>query len=259
VHCCIGALGAGVGDSEARMGIERLGEELIATLQVGPVEVSFDLPAVAVSLFVTALLVAVSLWLRRGLPREREGPLSRRAGFLAALLEISRSQLVAGFDEPLAKRILPLTTALFLYILLCNWMGILPIPYIVSPTQNLNVPMGMAIMVYVLAHYYALRTRGVRRHLRSYLEPNPILLPMNIVGDMGRTLSHGFRLFGNILGGAILIALAPALLARAAFLLPLAFPVGIGLDLFFGIFVGTIQALVFALLASAYINLAVSS
>ncbi len=241
------------------MSLERLGEELIATVQVGPWRISFDLPAVAVAVGVTLVLTGLALWLRRGLPRDPEAPPSKRAGFMAAVQDISQTQLVAGFDQSLSQRLIPLITTLFLYILLCNWVGILPIPYVVSPTQNLNVPMSLAIMVYVLAHYYGFRTRGVRPHLHSYLEPNPLFLPMNVVGDMGRTLSHGFRLFGNILGGAILTTLAPALLARVIFLLPFAFPVGVALDLFFGLFVGTIQALVFALLASAYINLAVSS
>ncbi|MFO8033576.1 MAG: F0F1 ATP synthase subunit A [Candidatus Bipolaricaulota bacterium] len=240
------------------MTLERLGEELIATVHVGPWHISFDLLAVVVSVCITVVLVALGLWLRRGLPRDPEAPLSRKAGFVAALLELSRTQLVAGFDETLSRKLLPLVTTLFFYILLCNWVGLLPFPYVVSPTQNLNVPISLAILVYVLAHYYGLKTRGVRPHLRSYLEPTPMLLPMNLVGDLGRTLSHGFRLFGNILGGAILTTLVPVLLARVIWLLPFAFPLGILVDGFFGLFVGTIQALVFALLASAYINLAVS-
>ncbi len=239
--------------------MEKLGEELIATLQVGPWRISFDLPAVAVGVGVTLVLTALALWLRRGLPRDPEGPLSKRASFVAAVHETAETQLVAGFEQPLRQRLLPLIAVLFFYTLFCNWVGILPVPYIVSPTQNLNIPMSLAIMVYVLAHYYGLRTRGVRLHLRSYLQPHPALLPMNVVGDMGRTLSHGFRLFGNILGGAILTTLVPTLLARVVYFIPAALFFGVLLDGFFGIFVGTIQALVFALLASAYINLAVSS
>ncbi len=232
------------------MSIERLGQELLATIRVGPWEITFDLPAVTVAVAVTLLLTLGALWLRRGLPKDPEEPLSKRAGFLAGLLDVSETQLVAGFDTTMARRLLPLIATLFLYILLCNWAGILPIPFAVPPTQNLNVTMGLALMVYALAHYYGLRGKGVRAHVRSYLEPNPVLLPMNLVGDVGRTLSHGFRLFGNILGGAILTAVISGVFA------PVVVPVF--LDLFFGLFVGTIQALVFALLASAYINLAVN-
>jgi len=237
--------------------LDKLGKELIARLEVGPLEVAFDLPAAAVALGITFGLGALALWLRRGIPRTPDAPLSRRAALIATMLDTGRTQLVAGFSAPLADRLLPLIGTLFLYILACNWVSVAPSPYIPSPTQNLNVPLGLALMVYVLSHYWGLRVRGVRRHLKSYLEPYPFLLPMNLIGDMGRTLSHGFRLFGNIMGGAILTAIAPALLARVIWLAPIAVPMGVGLNVFFGLFVGTIQALVFALLASAYINLGV--
>jgi F-type H+-transporting ATPase subunit a len=112
-----------------------------------------------------------------------------------------------------------------------------------------------------------MRTKGVFRHLKGYLEPIPVMLPMNLIGDMGRTISHGFRLFGNILGGAIMATVSLPVMVELLlrFLGPiLALPaipiVGIGLTFvlngFFGIFAGTIQALVFTLLAAAYIQAA---
>jgi F-type H+-transporting ATPase subunit a len=112
-----------------------------------------------------------------------------------------------------------------------------------------------------------MRTKGVFRHLKGYLEPIPVMLPMNLVGDMGRTLSHGFRLFGNILGGAIMgavtIPVLTDLLVRflGPMLATLALPVlgtaaSLVLNAFFGVFAGTIQALVFTLLAAAYIQVA---
>ena len=119
-------------------------------------------------------------------------------------------------------------------------------------------------MVYTMVHVYGAKERGLKKHLKSYLEPYPFLLPMNLIGDFGRTLSHAFRLFGNILGGAILTAIVLDLAGKAMrvpVLAPVAFlggvSVGTLLNAWFGLFVGAIQALVFALLASAYINVAV--
>lgn len=237
--------------------LDKLGKELIAHVRVGPIEFSFDLPAVAVALAITAGLALLGLWLRRGIPRTADAPLSRRAALVTAMLDAGHTQLTAGFSPGMSRQILPLIGTLFLYILACNWVSVAPFPYLTSPTQNLNVPMGLALMVYGLSHYWGLRAKGLRRHLGGYLKPYPFLLPMNVVGDMGRTLSHGFRLFGNIMGGAILTALVPMLLVQVLWLLPFAVPLGIFLNFFFGLFVGTIQALVFALLASAYINLSV--
>jgi F-type H+-transporting ATPase subunit a len=228
--------------------LENLGQKLIARVRIGPVDIAFDLVALAVAVGVTLVLVGLALWLRRGIPKDSEAPPTRRAALLAVALDMAETQLVGGFVRPLARQLLPLVTTLFLYVLLCNWASILPIPYIISPTQDLNVTLGLAVMVYLLSHWYAVRHKGLGRHLRSYIEPYPFLLPMNLMGDLGRTLSHAFRLFGNILGGGILTAIATSFI-------PLIFPVF--LQAFFGLFIGTIQALVFALLASVYINIAV--
>ena len=83
------------------------------------------------------------------------------------------------------------------------------------------------------------------------MEPYAFMLPLNIVGEISRPLSHAFRLFGNIFGGAILITVI------SANLIPVLLPAG--LNAFFGLFFGAIQAFVFAILAVAYINAAVES
>lgn len=223
-----------------------LGSPFTLRLLVGGIELAFDLVVVAVGLGVTAALALVFLWVRRGLPRDPDAPLSRRAAAVAWAADFFQEQVLGGADPALAGRLLPLVVALFLYVLLCNWAGILPIPYAVSPTQNLNVTVGLALMVYGLTHVYGVRAKGVLGHLKGYLEPFPFLLPLNVVGDVGRTLSHGFRLFGNILGGGLLTAVVGGLFA------PVVVPAA--LNLWFGLVMGLIQALVFTLLAVAYIR-----
>jgi len=241
--------------------LERLGQKLILKLELGPLVVSFDLITVAMSLVVSFILILIALWLRRAVPRDPEAPVSRRLAFLTGAFDFFHEQLLGGFSPELAKRLFPVITTLFLYVLFSNWISI--VPKAESPTQNLNVTMGLALMVYVLSHYYAIRTKGARVHFRSYLEPYPFLLPMNMIGDFGRTLSHGFRLFGNIFGGAILttivLSLTAKVIAAMPFVAPFGFAFGVGLGTFlnawFGVFIGAIQALVFALLASVYIRL----
>ncbi|MGC9529703.1 MAG: F0F1 ATP synthase subunit A [Candidatus Bipolaricaulaceae bacterium] len=229
--------------------LETLGKKLILTFRIAGVDIAFDLAAMAAAVGVTGALVGLAVWLRRGLPADPEARPTRRATFLAAAADFAHTQLLGGFSPRLARALLPLVTTIFLYVLLCNWVSVLPIPYLVSPTQDLNVTLGLALLVYAMAHVYGAHERGLGKHLRSYLEPYPFLLPMNLVGDFGRTLSHAFRLFGNVLGGAILTAVITAKFA------PVVLPVG--LHMFFDLFVGGIQALVFALLASTYINIAV--
>lgn len=223
-----------------------LGSPFTLRLGVGGIELAFDLVVVAVGVGVTVALALLLLWVRRGLPRDPDAPLSRRAAAVVWAADFFQEQVLGGAAPALAGRLLPLVVALFLYVLVCNWAGILPIPYIVSPTQNLNVTVGLALMVYGLTHVYGVRAKGVLGHLKGYLEPFPFLLPLNVIGDVGRTLSHGFRLFGNILGGALLIAVVGGLFA------PVVVPAA--LNLWFGLGMGLIQALVFTLLAVAYIR-----
>jgi len=226
--------------------LEHLGKELALRFTVGGVEVAFNPVVVSLALGVSLALMGLLLWVRRGLPSDPDAPLSRRAAAVAWAVEFFRDQILGGLSPTLAERLFPLVVALFLYVLACNWAGVLPLPYAVSPTQDLNVTLGLALMVYVLTHFYGIRAKGVLRHLKGYLEPFPFLLPLNIVGDFGRTLSHGFRLFGNVLGGALLTAVVAGKFA------PLVVPAG--LNVWFGLFMGLIQALVFTLLAVAYIR-----
>jgi len=243
--------------------LEHLGKELALRFTLGGVEFTFNLVVVAVAVGASLGLVLLALWLRRGLPRDPDAPLSRRATVLAVVADLFENQLLGGVSPHLARQLLPLIVTLFFYVLFCNWVGILPIPYIVSPTQDLNVSLGMALLVYGLTHYYGIRAKGLRRHFRGYLEPFPFLLPLNIVGDLGRTLSHGFRLFGNILGGAIFILVAPTVVLRIFEGVPVIgtalgwagrIPLALGLNAWFGLAFGVIQAFVFTLLAVAYIQ-----
>ena len=87
--------------------------------------------------------------------------------------------------------------------------------------------------------------------MKGFIEPYPFMLPLNIVSEIAKPISHSFRLFGNTFGGAILVTVVSAKFAPV--LVPAA------LNAFYGLFVGAIQAFVFAILTVAYINIAVES
>lgn len=246
---------------------ERVGKDLVWRFRIGPITLALNPATLGTALGISLLLVLLALWLRRAIPKDPEAPPPRRLVLLVFLVDFMENQVLGGASEKLRRSLLPLIATLFLFILACNLSSILPIPGMVAPTQDLNVTLGLALLVYSLTHVYGMRTKGVFRHLKGYLEPIPVMLPMNLIGDMGRTISHGFRLFGNILGGAIMATVSLPVMVELLlrFLGPiLALPaipiVGIGLTFvlngFFGIFAGTIQALVFTLLAAAYIQAA---
>jgi len=228
--------------------LEHLGEKLILNISIGSFSIRFDIVAMIMSWVVILLLVVLALFLRRGLRQRIEEKPTRVQAALDALMNTLRSQLTSNFSsERLSRDLFTFISTLFLFVLFCNWLSV--IPYFQSPTQDLNVTLSLALLVCAVSQVFAIRVKGGKKYLKSFLEPYAFMLPLNIVGEISKPLSHAFRLFGNIFGGAILITVI------SAKLIPILVPAG--LNAFFGLFFGAIQAFVFAILAVAYINAAV--
>ncbi|MBU0995695.1 MAG: F0F1 ATP synthase subunit A [Proteobacteria bacterium] len=147
--------------------------------------------------------------------------------------------------EELGKKYAPLICALFMFLVLSNWLGI--IPHLDEPTKDLNTTLGLGLMGCFIAHYTAIKEKGLKTYLKGYIEPFFMMLPLNIIGELANVVSISFRLFGNIMGGSIII-LVVSYLTYSLFLPPF-------LNAFFGFFSGTIQAFVFTMLTTVYIAL----
>jgi F-type H+-transporting ATPase subunit a len=142
---------------------------------------------------------------------------------------------------------LPIVGTLAVFIATSNLAGL--IPGLRSPTTDLNTPLALAIVVFFSVHYYGIRQTGLLGHLRHYVEPIFIMLPIELAGEFARTMSLTFRLFGNILGEEIVIAVL-------LLIMPVLIPVPMML---FSIFTSVIQAYVFTLLTVIYISGAVQA
>jgi F-type H+-transporting ATPase subunit a len=153
-----------------------------------------------------------------------------------------------ALGEELSKKYAPLICALFMFLLLSNWLGI--IPHLEEPTKDLNTPLSFGIMGFCIAHYAGIRAKGLKAYLKGYCEPMFIMAPLNIIGELAKVISISFRLFGNIMGGAIII-LVVSYLTYSIITPPF-------LNAFFGAFVGTIQAFVFTMLTVVYIAVQVN-
>ena len=147
------------------------------------------------------------------------------------------------------RTVFPLLCTLFLYILVCNLMGLMP--GCDAPTANINTNVGMAILVFVVYNYLAFKTKGPRNYGKEFLGPIKILAPLicavEILSHLSRPLSLTLRLFGNIRGEEIVLTVL-FLLAPLFGTLPMSF-------LFLGIKV--IQAFVFFMMAMVYFKMAV--
>ncbi len=148
-----------------------------------------------------------------------------------------------ALDKELGRKYAPLITALFMFLLFSDWLGM--IPHMHEPTKDLNTPLSLGLMGFVIAHYAGIREKGWKTYIKSYFDPIFFMLPLNLIGELAKVISISFRLFGNIMGGSIII-LVVSHLTFSLVLPPF-------LVAFFVIFIGAIQAFVFTMLTLVYI------
>ena len=152
-----------------------------------------------------------------------------------------------------AATLMPVALTVFVFILISNYIGLIPLPYLKSPTADLNTTLALGIFTFILVQTLAIRERGAGGHLRHLTRPNPLFFIINVIDELARPVTLAFRLFGNIVAGEIMILILQVLLYNAPFLLLLPMPIWIG----FSMFVGLIQAFIFMMLFLAYVGLAV--
>jgi F-type H+-transporting ATPase subunit a len=220
---------------------EHGGAELTSPLffHLGPLPVSYHIFSAWV---VMAVLVIVAILATRNMKLVPTG----LQNFVEAVIELLLG-LIEQTAGPRGRSFAPVVMTAFLFILLSNWMGTLPlyghVPGFESANGNLNVTAAMAIVVFVLCQIFAIRTNGIGGYIKEFIIPNPL----HILTELSRPLSLSLRLFGNIFAGGVLVhtmlGIAP----------PITF-VFLGLELF----VGAVQALIFTMLTLVYLTIAVT-
>ena len=117
------------------------------------------------------------------------------------------------------------------------------IPGFEPPTASLSTTAALALCVFVAVPLFGIKNQGLRGYLKSYLEPTVIMLPFNLISELSRTLALAVRLFGNMMSGAMIIAI---LLTITPFLFPIVMTA-------LGLLTGMVQAYIFSILAAVYI------
>jgi F-type H+-transporting ATPase subunit a len=138
-------------------------------------------------------------------------------------------------------RYLPFIGTLFLFIAVSNVLML--VPGFRPPTGSLSTTTALALCVFVSIPVYGIAAHGLRGYLKTYIRPSVFMLPMNILGELTRTISLAIRLFGNIMSGSMIAAI---LLAIA----PLFFPIIMNA---LGLLIGLIQAYIFSVLSLVFI------
>ncbi|KAL6514433.1 hypothetical protein OROMI_034255 [Orobanche minor] len=145
----------------------------------------------------------------------------------------------------------PFIGTMFLFIFVSNWSGallpwkIIELPHgeLAAPTNDINTTFALALLTSMAYFYAGLNKKGLS-YFGKYIQPTPILLPINILEDFTKPLSLSFRLFGNILADELVVVVLVSLV-------PSVVPIPV---MFLGLFTSGIQALIFATLAAAYIG-----
>jgi F-type H+-transporting ATPase subunit a len=223
--------------------MEELGKIHQLLISVGGYQLTFNLEVILMT-----WIVILSLILFGYMTTRKRGILP---GPFQAVGELLVNSLYAltddALDRELSKKYAPMICALFMFLVLSNWLGI--IPTLEEPTKDLNTPLSLGIMGFFIAHWAGIRAKGFKTYVKAYFEPMFFMMPLNVIGELAKVVSISFRLFGNIMGGSIII-LVVSYLTYSVLLPPF-------LNAFFGLFVGTIQGFVFTMLTVVYISVQV--
>jgi F-type H+-transporting ATPase subunit a len=206
----------------------------VILFHLGPLPIS---RTVATTWGVMAVLV-VAAWV---LARDRREP-PRGVFLLPELFLRNIEELAVTTMGPRGRAFTPFLATVALFVTASNLSGIFP--GVTLPTADLSTVTAVGGLVLAVVHATGIRTRGLRGYISAYFQPFWWLFPLNVIGVLARPLSHVFRLYGNMVGGGILISVA-------ALLSPWIVPVPV--VAWFGVFIGIIQGLVFTLLAAVYI------
>jgi len=223
--------------------MKELGKIHQLIVHLGGYDITINLEVIVMTWIVFAILLVLGLAATR-----KRDILPRPVQVLGELIVTVLYQLTEdALGKAHAKKYGPLVCALFMFLLLSNWLGI--VPHLEEPTKDLNTTLGLGLMGFVIAHYAGIKSKGVKAYLSEYFQPIFFMMPLNLIGEMAKIVSISFRLFGNIMGGSIII-LVVSYLTYNLVLPPF-------LNAFFGLFVGTIQAFVFTMLTVVYISVQV--
>ena len=148
---------------------------------------------------------------------------------------------------PRGRSLAPLIISLFMFLLVSNWLGL--VPFLASPTNDLNTTLGLALMVIVMLHVMGVYFKGMH-YIKHFFQPVPVFVVINAIEEVAKPITLAFRLFGNILAGEILIIILLKLM-------PIWMPIPSVIWLAFSIFIGGVQAFIFTMLSMAYLANAV--
>ncbi len=219
---------------------------------------------------VVAFLVIVSIALKKKIKKVPKGLQNFVEAMFESFLKIMDS--VSGSRKQSIK-FFPIVVTIFLFVIFNNWIGLIPgvgtigfnevhnghevfVPLFRAGSADLNFTLAVAIIAVASTHFFGIVALGFAKHMKKFIDlkklyKDPVMFfvgILEIIGEIAKTVSFSFRLFGNIFAGEVLLTVVAILVPYVA---PLPF-------LFLEVFVGLIQAAVFAMLTLVFLSLQTS-
>jgi F-type H+-transporting ATPase subunit a len=216
---------------------------------------TFNIDTIISTLVAGSIVLILGFWARSALTKKADDHVPTK---VQILWEAVVGEVQTQVEQNLGRVhpfVVPLAVALFFFILFANWLELIPteinhdLHLLPAPTADTNLTYAMALMAMVGVWIYGIREKGLKGYLKHFLEPFPILLPLNILEELTKPITLALRLFGNIFAGGIMLALITLIPWYALWAPNLIWKL-------FDMFIGGIQAFIFALLTVLYFGMA---
>jgi F-type H+-transporting ATPase subunit a len=233
--------------------------------KVGPID--FSITNTVLYMWLSAVVVFVLFFVAAKRMKKSPEGLQTTAEIL---LNFATGHLTGQIGEK-GKKYYYLILTLFTFIIVTNLIGLIPKPSQIlptTPTANINVTFGLAIVVFFVTQWQGFRRHGARKYVASWLAPpgiptmmkpllNPIFFLTHFMGEFFKPLSLAVRLFGNIVAGHLIIVVMLGLILQYGFTLVVPAGAFVIIMLLFEVFVAFIQAYIFSILSVVYIESAI--
>jgi len=207
----------------------------IELLTLGPISIN---ATIAFTWLVMGLLTSISWLITR---RMNAAVKPTHWQMLLESIVVTTNEQIESISHQNPLPLLPFVGTLFVFIFTANLLSI--VPGYQPPTASLSTTTALALAVFVGVPVFGIHREGSVQFLKRYIEPSPLMLPFNIIGDISRTVALAVRLYGNVMSGTVIAAI---LLTLAPFIFPVVMQL-------LGLVTGAIQAWIFAILATVYI------
>jgi F-type H+-transporting ATPase subunit a len=216
---------------------------------------TLNLDTIRVTIVAGLIVIALGFWVRAALTKETADHVPTK---IQLVWETIVGEVTTQVEANLGKVnpfVVPLAVALFFFILISNWLELIPTELnksthlLPSPTADTNLTYAMAIMVMVGVWTFSIRERGFKGWVKHYFEPVPWMFPLEVLQDLLKPVTLALRLFGNIFAGGIMLALIAGITGWIAWAPNIIWKL-------FDMAIGGIQAFIFALLVVLYFGMA---